>query len=168
MDETAAQAQGTPLEAILPGTDKRRRPGRLPGSPRVPGSGRRAGTPNVLTSDLREVIATKGKPVEFLCKIVQGLRVRVGPQAGPGEPTYVYPSLAQRIEVALALSSKIVSDLRSVEHTGADGEALPGTMIVDARTTNNIAVNGMLYVWSQSNPALATKLLEAKAEGPAP
>ena len=91
------------------------RPGRAKGSLRVPGSGRKRGTPNKVVGDLRELVLTKGKPIEFLCAVVQGKRVRVGPIACPGAPEWVYPSFADRLKAAAILAAKIMPDQAQTE-----------------------------------------------------
>ena len=86
---------------------EKRGPGRPKGLGRVPGSGRKPGTPNRTTAELREQI-TAARPVEFLIKVVEGRRIRIGPQAGPGEAAYAYPSLEQRLRAAELLMKKIL------------------------------------------------------------
>ena len=103
---------------------KPKRPGRKPGSGRVPGSGRKKGVPNKVTADIKEMIQKRGKPIELLCDVARGLKIRVGPQAGPGEPEYVYPDLPTRIAAARTLVAKLVPDLKSAELTGAGGTPL--------------------------------------------
>jgi len=78
--------------------------------PRVTGSGRKRGTPNKVVGDLRQLVLTKGRPIEFLCNVVRGQRVRVGPVAGPGEPEWVYPSFADRLKAAAILAAKVMPD----------------------------------------------------------
>ena len=99
---------------------EKRGPGRPKGLGRVPGSGRQKGTPNRTTAELREQI-TAARPVEFLIKVAQGRRIRIGPQGGPGEAAYAYPSLEQRLRAAELLMKKILPDLTAAEVTGADG-----------------------------------------------
>ena len=89
------------------GTPEKRGPGRPKGLGRVPGSGRQRGTPNRTTAELRQQI-TAARPVEFLIKVAEGRRVRIGPQAGPGEAAYAYPSLEQRLRAAELLMKKIL------------------------------------------------------------
>lgn len=93
-------------EVLDPAPVKRR--GRKPGSPRVPGSGRQPGSKNRVVADVREMILARGKPIELLCDISRGVKVRVGPQAGPGEPQYAYPSLQERAAAAKILLDKLV------------------------------------------------------------
>jgi hypothetical protein len=97
--------------------------GRPKGLGRVPGSGRKPGTPNRTTAELREQI-TAARPVEFLIKVAKGRRIRIGPQAGPGEAAYAYPSLEQRLRAAELLMKKILPDLTAAEVTGPGGGPL--------------------------------------------
>ena len=69
--------------------------------------GPQKGTPNRTTAELRQQI-TAARPVEFLIKVAEGRRVRIGPQAGPGEAAYAYPSLEQRLRAAELLMKKIL------------------------------------------------------------
>jgi hypothetical protein len=101
----------------------RRPPGRAPGSPRPAGAGRKKGVPNSITTELREKI-TAAKPIEFLIKVCEGQRIRVGPQAGPLDAQFVYPSVEQRLRAAELLVKKILPDLTSSEITGANGSPL--------------------------------------------
>ena len=104
-------------------TPEKRGAGRPKGLGRVPGSGRKPGTPNRTTAELREQI-TAARPVEFLIKVVEGRRIRIGPQAGPGEAGYAYPSLEQRLRAAELLMKKILPDLTAAEVTGPGGGPL--------------------------------------------
>jgi hypothetical protein len=100
-----------------------RRPGRKPGLPKVPGSGRQKGKPNSITRDVKELILSTGKPVKLLLDVAAGKRVRVG---SPTEPRYVYPNVEQRMAAAKTLLAKICPDLQSVsaELSGPDGQPI--------------------------------------------
>lgn len=89
------------------------RVGRPKGSPRVPGSGRQPGTPNKVNRNARDLISAKGKPLEFLCDVVRGRKIRIGHQAGPGEPEYRYPTFEERLRAAMILSAKVAPDLKA-------------------------------------------------------
>lgn len=112
---------GTPpaLDGLAP-----RKRGRPAGLGKVPGSGRKKGTPNHTTADAKALILARGKPIEFLCDVIQGRRVRVGPQAGPGEARYEYPSLTDRMRAAVALAAKVLPDVKATELSGPDGGAI--------------------------------------------
>ena len=92
-------------DALKPAPKRR---GRKPGGGKVPGSGRKPGVKNKVSHDMKTVILTRGKPLELLCDISRGVKVRVGPQAGPGEPQYAYPSLQERAAAAKILLDKLV------------------------------------------------------------
>jgi len=119
-----------PMPQVAPAGDggdgddsgKRRR-GRPPGLGRVPGSGRKKGTANKLTANLKDIIVRRGRPLELLCDVAAGRKIRVGPQAGPGAK-YEYPGLGERIGAAKALLCKIIPDLKANEITGKDGDPL--------------------------------------------
>lgn len=100
-----------------------RRPGRKPGLPKVPGSGRKPGQRNAITRDVKELILSTGKPVKLLLDVAAGKRVRVG---SPTEPRYVYPNVEQRMAAAKTLLAKICPDLQSVsaELSGPDGQPI--------------------------------------------
>jgi len=85
--------------------------------PRVIGSGREPGTPNKIVGDLRQLVLTNGRPIEFLCSVVRGQRVRVGPVAGPGAPEWVYPSFADRLKAAAILAAKVMPDQAQAQLT---------------------------------------------------
>lgn len=80
--------------------------------------GRPKGSPNKLSGELRQQIIDRYKPHEFIGRVALGMRIRLGPQAGPGKAEYVYPSIAQRMEAAQILLSKTLPDLKSSEITG--------------------------------------------------
>lgn len=85
-----------------------RKRGRKPGCGKVPGSGRKPGTPNRVPKNLRETILLRGRPIELLCDISRGVKIRVGPQGGPSEPQYEYPTLQERAAAAKILIDKLV------------------------------------------------------------
>jgi len=90
----------------------RRKPGRPKGSPRVPGSGRKAGTPNRTTAEIRELIQKRGRPVELLCAIAAGRRVKVG------RGQYAYPDLQERAAAAKLLLDKLVPPPKPTDDDG--------------------------------------------------
>ena len=97
----------------------KRGPGRPKGLPRT--GGRPKGTPNRTNQITRDFIVREGAPVDFLCKVVRGRRFSVADKPGDGERAKQYPTLDQRLAAARILASKIVPDLKSVEHAGEDG-----------------------------------------------
>ena len=99
----------------------KRKVGRPKGLGKVPGSGRQRGTSNRTNQITRDYIVREGAPVDFLCKVVRGRRFSVADKPGDGERAKQYPTLDQRLAAARILASKIVPDLKSVEHAGEDG-----------------------------------------------
>jgi hypothetical protein len=98
--------------------------GRKPGGGKVPGSGRKPGGKNIVSADMRSVILARGKPLELLCDISRGVKIRVGPQAGPAAPAYAYPSLQERAAAAKILLDKLMPTASTTEITGKDGAPL--------------------------------------------
>ncbi|WP_428660472.1 hypothetical protein [Reyranella sp.] len=103
---------------------RRGRPLGLPKS-----GGRKKGVPNKTTADAKETILKRGKPMELLCDVARGLKIRVGPQAGPGEPQFVYPTLGERLQAARTLLAKVVPDVKAVEVTGKDGGPIQNSTV---------------------------------------
>lgn len=83
-----------------------KRPGRPKGLPKT--GGRKPGGKNKVSADLRAMILERGKPIELLCDISRGVKIRVGPQAGPGDPQFQYPTLGERAQAAKLLLDKLV------------------------------------------------------------
>ena len=83
--------------------------------------GRKPGIPNKITANIKELIMRRGKPVELLCDVARGVRIRFGPQAGPNEPEWVYPDLDTRLHAARILLSKICPDVKAIEVGGIGG-----------------------------------------------
>jgi len=127
---TEHTAKISPLH-IVSSIDKRP-PGRAPGLGKVAGSGRKKGVPNKITTDVKETILKRGRPLELLCDVARGIKIRVGAQAGP-EKTFVYPNLPDRIRAAETLLSKIVPSMKASEISGPEGVPL----IPDAPTQNS-------------------------------
>jgi hypothetical protein len=120
-------------EVLEPAPKKR---GRKPGSPKVPGSGRKPGSKNKVRADLREMILDRGKPIELLCDISRGVKIRVGPQGGPACAQYVYPTLQER-----AAAAKILADMvkpPAAPQTGAGAPLTPETEMSDIEAVRRI------------------------------
>ena len=105
---------------------ERRKPGRKPGCEKIPGSCRKPGGKNKVSADFRSIVLTRGKPLELLCDISRGVKIRVGPQAGPGQPAYVYPTRQERAAAAKILADKIFP-AGLPELAGKDGTPLNPT-----------------------------------------
>lgn len=117
-------------DVLLPAPKRR---GRKPGGGKVPGSGRKPGGKNKVPRDLRETILARGKPLELLCDISRGVKVRVGPQAGPGEPQYAYPTLQERASAAKILIDKLMPA------AATDRDPAPPSAALDLPTDIEIA-----------------------------
>ena len=52
----------------------------------------------------------RGRPVELLCDISRGKKIRVKAQAGPGKPDHEYPDLRMRQEAAKILLGKPIKN----------------------------------------------------------
>jgi hypothetical protein len=75
--------------------------------------------PNKVSAISREAIAALGRPIELLCSISAGRRIRV---AGPdGRPCWVWPDLDQRASAAAKLIARLVPQLSDVAISGPDG-----------------------------------------------
>ena len=98
----------------MPSEAPKRKVGRPKGLGKVPGSGRQRGTSNRTNQITRDYIVPEGAPVDFLCKVVRGRCFSVADKPGDGER-------AKQLAAARILASKIVPDLKSVEHAGEDG-----------------------------------------------
>ena len=97
-----------------------KRVGRPPGHPKT--GGRVKGTPNRVNAISRDFIISHGAPVEILCKIAKGEKIQAAADtASSSKRQGIYPTLDQRLAAARILASKIVPDLKSVEHAGEDG-----------------------------------------------
>jgi len=118
---TEHTAKLSPLHIV--GSGDKRPPGRAPGLGKVAGSGRKKGVPNKITTDIKETILKRGRPLELLCDVARGIKIRVGAQAGP-EKTFVYPTLPDRIRAAETLLAKIVPSMKASEISGPDGVPL--------------------------------------------
>lgn len=110
-----------------------KRRGRKPGGGKVPGSGRKAGVKNKIAHDMKSVILARGKPLELLCDISRGMKVRVGPQAGPGEPQYTYPTLQERAAAAKILLDKLMP---AATPNCSNGDLSTATPDLDPDTAN--------------------------------
>lgn len=90
------------------------RRGRLPGGPKVPGSGRRKGT-MTKAELMRAFINRRGKPIEVLCAIAAGRGIPTGGRDESGRQVLELPSLDQRLAAARILLNKVLGDVRPVE-----------------------------------------------------
>ena len=109
-------------------TDKLKRgPGRPKGLGKVPGSGRKQGTPNKDRAATVERIMREADPLEFLCKVARGDRMSAAAKPGASKKSWWVPTGDQRISAAQTLARKVLPDMKAVEHTG---DPVPITQIV--------------------------------------
>ncbi len=97
-------------------------PGRPKGLGKVPGSGRKKGTPNRHTTKMREYIAKHSGDITFLCQVAAGRRFYAADPENPNKRIYLYPTGDQRLQAAQILARKHVPDMKAVEMTSEGGE----------------------------------------------
>lgn len=95
-----------------------RRPGRPKGLGKVPGSGRKRGTPNRKTVQTRDRIQELADPIAFLADVMAGKRMVAAGEPGDTKKTWCYPTVAQRVQASETLLRKLLPDLRATELTG--------------------------------------------------
>ena len=105
----------------------KRRPGRPRGLPRT--GGRARGTPNKKNQITRDFIITKGAPIAFLCRVVQGRGFKSAKSPGDTKRVEIIPTLDQQLRAAEILARKVTPDLKSQELTGRDGEPIALTLL---------------------------------------
>ncbi len=108
-------------------SNPKRGPGRPKGLGRVPGSGRKRGTPNRDRSATIEKIMELADPLEFLCKVARGDRMSAASKTGAGTKSWWVPTGDQRISAAQTLARKVLPDMKAVE---LSGEPVPITQIL--------------------------------------
>lgn len=102
-----------------PTTDQPKRgPGRPKGLGKVPGSGRKRGTPNRDRAATIERIMKESDPIGFLCQVARGVRMAAAEEAGNKKRGWIFPSLDQRISAAQTLCRKVLPDMKAIEHSG--------------------------------------------------
>lgn len=106
------------------GVPVKRGRGRLKGSPRVPGAGRKKGTVNRSTELGRAYIAKHSRDIKLLCDISAGKPVWVQDPSNPAKRVKVYPALNDRINAASKTVTLHVASIKAVELSGPDGGAV--------------------------------------------
>lgn len=94
------------------------------GSPKTSGSGRKKGTPNKTTIDVRARIEKLADPVGFWIKVAKGEKFTAGAPNNPLVQTDWYPTFDQIMTAQRWLLNKLVADLRSVEASTPDDKTL--------------------------------------------
>lgn len=101
-----------------------KRRGRPKGLGKVPGSGRRRGTPNRTTAETREMILQRADPIGFLCDVVRGLVFEAAPEPGSTKRVRQRPTINERIRAATVLARKMLPDIRLGEVSIDDGKII--------------------------------------------
>ncbi len=101
-----------------------RKPGRPRGLGKVPGSGRKPGTPNSDRSATVSRIMKLADPIGFLCDVSRGVRMSAALAPGDAKKTWWVPTGDQRISAAQTLARKVLPDMRAVEVSGPVGEPM--------------------------------------------
>lgn len=87
-------------------------------SPEKRRPGRPLGSKSKYGRDAKETIVLSGRPIEFLCQVVRGDKLKAGDPGAPGKRLMVWPTLAERMTAARILAAKVAPDLKSVELSG--------------------------------------------------
>ncbi len=105
-------------------TPKKRGPGRPKGLGKVPGSGRKKGTPDRNRAATVERIQQECDPIGFLMQVARGVRISAGSEPGAKKKSWQLPTTEQRVHAATVLAKKVMPDMKAVEHSGPVGEPL--------------------------------------------
>jgi hypothetical protein len=104
--------------------DEPRKPGRGKGCEKPAGSGRKKGTKNLLNHDMKQEILVRGRPLEVLCTVAAGRRMKAADPSDPSKTVWTYPTATERVAAARTLLGKILPDVKATELTGKDGDPL--------------------------------------------
>lgn len=157
MNEEAIPSKDIFADLDDPAVPLVRKRGRAPGSPRVAGSGRKAGTPNKTTADVRQQIIDRAAPVDVLVAIAAGKRMRCGSEIKlvDGRPRSVpiwqQPTIEQRLKAASTLLHKVAPDLKASEIT-ADIASRSDVHVTDDTALTPLAVaHRLAFILSEAN-----------------
>ncbi len=111
------------MDPAIPETVPKRKAGRPKGLGKVPGSGRKKGTPNRTRAATLEQINSYSDPIGFLQKVCRGLLIecRDADSNDPKATILTRPSMEQRLTAATILSKKVLPDSKAVELGGPGG-----------------------------------------------
>jgi hypothetical protein len=129
-------------------------PGTIAGDSEYPKAtkrgGRVKGVPNKITRDVRETIAIRGRPIEFLCDMAAGRRIRVSP-AGPGPTEWYIPSVEDRKWAVAQLLPCYVPKMQAMQLSGPDGGPIKSeaTRMVEPNTRQ--IARAILGILSEAN-----------------
>ncbi len=153
----------------IPTTEKPKRgPGRPKGLGRVPGSGRKRGTPNKDRAATIEKIMRQADPLDFLCKVCNGDRMSAASEPGAKSKTWWYPTGDQRISAAQTLARKVLPDMKAVEYIGDPPKKITviERNIVDSRSDAAEAGNAAYEVCTAEDTAKSNGAEPVKHDGP--
>lgn len=86
--------------------------------------GRKKGTPNKVTIDVRARIEKQADPVGFWIKVARGEKFTVGAPNNPLVQTDWYPTFNQIMVAQRWLLNKLVADVRAVEISNPEDKVL--------------------------------------------
>ena len=96
----------------------KRKPGRPKGLGKVPGSGRRKGTPNRTRVQVLDRINQQADPIGFLIRLARGLQFEAAADVGDTKKVKMYPTLDQQKDAVKILAAKVMPDLKATHLTG--------------------------------------------------
>ena len=135
----------------------RRAPGRAPGSPKVPGSGRRKGVPSAMGKEARLFLAAHSGYLDTICRVCAGKAVKM---SGPtGKKVWFHPEWKDRRWAIELVASKLLPTMAASELSGPEGERLLPTNL--AMTDKELARRVALIL----TQADGTDALAALTEG---
>ena len=101
--------------------------GKPKGSPKT--GGRVKGTTNKLTTDYKDLIS-ESNPVQFLIDAFTNGYIEGNVKNPEDMEQYLTLTLKERCDIAKDLAKKIVPDVKAIEHSGKDGEAIEHSVSV--------------------------------------
>lgn len=93
------------------------------------GAGRKKGIANKLAMDYKELIA-QSNPIQFLIDAFTNGYIEGNVEDPDDMEQYLTLTLKERCDIAKDLAKKIVPDVKAIEHTGKDGEAINHSITV--------------------------------------
>ncbi len=74
--------------------------------------GRKTGTPNRVNAATRDRIEKDADPIGFLCRVVNGEKLKAAPAKEGTAEVDIYPTLDQRLSAAQTLARKVQPDVK--------------------------------------------------------
>ena len=109
---------------------EKKKVGRPKGLPRT--GGRQPGTPNRVNQVTRDFIISHGTPIETLCKIAKGLKLKAAAADEATKSQCIFPTLDQRLTAARILASKVMPDMKAVAVSTDQGVPLVFSINLDS------------------------------------